>query len=197
MSTEADKTAEAEEKLDRHTRWWHRLNNSELCQQKQWQPLPTAHRAILRRCSTLNEVMLSEPFLALWQTAPESDTSSPARMEREALIAWVLSFVKEDGKSSLAKAMGQKAGEGSDRPKVSTLRFQQLIKSRDVETFARRLRRVLPLTGSDVSVQSLAREVNNWYWQHRNSAPETNPARRQVLRWAMDYYAEVSRLSNS
>jgi len=197
MNTGTSQEAETDDKLGLYARWWHRLNNSDLCKQRQWQPLPTAHRAILKRCKSLEDVMLSEPFLALWQMVPE-DKRSPHQMELVALIAWTLSFVKQDdSEKKLAKSMAQRAVEASDRPKVSTLRFQQLIKSRDLETFARQLRRVLTLIGGTVSVRDLAWEIERWYWQNRSFTPDTNPAKRQVLRWAMDYYAAYAAIPKS
>lgn len=191
MSTDNN---QAEGSLGLYARWWHRLTNSELSQAREWPPLPTAHKAILKRCHNLDEVMLSEPFQALWQMMPE-EKQSASRMEVAALIAWVLASVRKDSKESLATNMARKAGEGSERPRVSTLRFQQLIKSRDIEEFARRLRRVVQQVDGTVSVQALAREVENWYWQHRSPEPSIQPAKRQVLKWAMEYYAAAPKVS--
>lgn len=194
MNTETDQERNSDEKLGRYARWWHRLVNSDLCQKEHWQSLPTAHKAVLKRCKSLDEVMLSEPFQALWQLMPEEKRSAPY-MEVAALVVWVLSTVRKDSELSLAKAMARKAGEGSDRPRVSTLRFQQLIKSRDTAEFARRLRRILHQIDDTVSVQTLAREIEQWYWQSRSAVPEINPTKRQVLQWAMDYYASAPQTS--
>ncbi|MBU2885471.1 type I-E CRISPR-associated protein Cse2/CasB [Gilvimarinus agarilyticus] len=194
MSTEAAQLQDSVKKQGLFTRWWHRLVNSDVCQRNKLQALPTAHKAILKRCNNLDEVMLSEPFQVLWQFMPE-EKRSPPYMEVAALIAWVLASVRKDSDAGLAKAMACKAGEGSDRPRVSTLRFQQLIKSRDTAEFARRLRRILHQIDDTVSVQSLAQEVERWYWQSRSAMPEVNPAKRQVLRWAMDYYAAAPKTS--
>ncbi|QIB64630.1 type I-E CRISPR-associated protein Cse2/CasB [Kineobactrum salinum] len=188
MTTEDEKDTETVEYIGPYAHWWHRLVKPELCRARKWQPLPTAHKAILKRCKNLEEVMLSEPFQALWQMVPD-EKRSPPKMEVTALAAWVLSSVKDDADMGLAQSMAQKASDGSDRPKVSTLRFQQLIKSRDTTEFARRLRRILPQIDNTVSVTGLAREIENWYWQNRSSAPETDPTKRQVLQWAMGYYA--------
>lgn len=193
MTTEDEKDTETVEHTGPYARWWHRLARTDLCRAEQWQPLPTAHKAILKRCKSLNEVMLSEPFQALWQMVP-NEKRSPPKMEVAALVAWVLSSVKENANKGLAQAMAQKASDGSDRPKVSTLRFQQLIKSRDTAEFARRLRRTLHQIDNTVSVTSLAREIENWYWQNRSSTPETDPTKRQVLQWAMGYYAITSKI---
>lgn len=191
MSKEQKQLKDEHESLGLYARWWHRLTDTDVCRAKKWQPLPTAHKAILKRCKNLEEVMLSEPFLALWQMVPDEQRSIKG-MELAALTVWSLSFVKQDDKAkNLAQTMAQRAAEGSERPKVSTLRFQQLIKSRNPEQFARHLRRILMLIGGVVSVQNLAWEIKHWYWEHQSSEPEINPARRQVLRWAMDYYAAV------
>jgi CRISPR system Cascade subunit CasB len=194
MSTEENQSQDADKNLGLYARWWHRLVNSDVCQRNKLQALPTAHKAILKRCKSLDEVMLSEPFQALWQFMPE-EKRSPPYMEMAALIAWVLASVRKDSQASLAKAMARQAGDGSDRPRVSTLRFQQLIKSRDTAEFARRLRRILHQIDDTVSVQALAQEIERWYWQSRSSVPEVNPAKRQVLRWAMDYYAAAPKNS--
>jgi len=188
MINETDQPKDSRRQPGLYAVWWHRLRNSELCQRRGWLPLPNAHKAILKRCRSLDEVMLSEPFQAFWQLVPD-EKRSPPRMEAAALIVWVLSSVRNDSEVNLAEAMARKAGESSDRPRVSTLRFQQLIKSRDTAEFARRLRRILHQVDDTVSVQSLAQEMEQWYWQNRSPVPEINPANRQVLKWAMNYYA--------
>lgn len=175
---------------DPYTRWWHRLNNSERCRQEQWQPLPTSHRAMLRRCSNLEQVMLTEAFQQLWLSLPENHRHA-GNIELAALIAWTFSAVDKNHSASLAKAMAQRADEGAERPRVSQLRFQQLLAARDVEDFARRLRRVIKQLKGEVDLLSLSREIQNWYWQNISGRQAQRPSDRQVLKWAMDYYESL------
>lgn len=173
-----------------YSRWGHRLVNSERCKRESWPPLPRAHKAILKRCATLEEVMLTEAFQHLWLSQSEGSRTS-RQMELCALVAWVFAAVKEDTDTSLAKAMAERAEPESDRPRVSQLRFQQLVAARSVEEFAGRLRRIVVQLKGRVSLDSLAADVSRWYWQAMTGERVANPAQRQTLRWAMEYYKSM------
>lgn len=167
--------------------WWHRLVNSDHCKAKGWNHLPTAHKAILKRCTSIEDVLLSESFQHLWLSLPE-EKRTPKRMPLAAMLVWSLSHVKQDRDTGLAKAMAERKSSDSDAPKVTQLRFQQLINAKGIEDFNRRLRRILHQIDGAVSVRKLVREIENWYWQTHSDMPELSPERRQVMQWAMAYY---------
>lgn len=198
MTAEPNKQDQEAPELRLYSVWWHRLTGSELCKEKRWQALPAAHRAILRRCSTLDEVLLTEAFQELWLSF-SAEKRTPAKMEVVALVAWVLASVQKSGEKQLAVLMAS-SPQDSDNPKVSPLRFQQLIKSRTAEEFGRRLRRVLAMVAKDssgVSVSRLAAEIERWYWQHLGGRYPTSPADKQTLKWAMSYYQTIPQKQQS
>lgn len=172
--------------------WWHRLVNSDHCKTQKWNHLPTAHKAILKRCKSIDDVLLSEPFQHLWLSLPEGKRT-PKRMPLVALLAWSLAQVKKDRDTGLAKAMAESKGTDSQAPKVTQVRFQQLINAKGIEDFNRRLRRILQQIDGAVSVRKLVREIENWYWQTQLDLPELRPEKRQVMQWAMAYYQTLPR----
>lgn len=187
MTAELESVPVADEYVGAYVTWWHRLTNSEHCRAKKWQSLPTAHKAVLRRCTSLDEVLLSEPFQSLWLSLPE-EKRTQRRMPLVALMAWALAQVKKDSEKGLAKAMAEPKSTDSRSPRVTQFRFQQLITARNLDDFNRRLRRILQQIDGAVSVRSFVREIEQWYWQSQSDLPEPSPERRQVLNWAMTYY---------
>jgi CRISPR system Cascade subunit CasB len=192
MSAHTVAAQEGRSKSDYYTRWWHRLTNSDLCKRQGWLGLPAAHRAMLRRCASLEDVMLTEAFQQLWLSLPDENRSATA-MELAALIAWSFAVVEADSGKSLARAMAQGVDEKAESPRVSRLRFEQLLAARNVEEFARRLRRTLKQIKGEVDLYSLSRDIQNWYWQTIIGKSADRPADRQTLKWAMDYYQSLPR----
>lgn len=190
MTAEIESVPVAEDYAGVYVTWWHRLTNSEHCRVKKWPPLPTAHKAVLRRCTSLDEVLLSEPFQNLWLSLPD-EKRTQRRMPLVALLAWALAHVRKDSEKGLAQAMAEPKNPESKAPRVTQLRFQQLINARNLEDFNRRLRRILQQIDGAVSVRSFVREIENWYWQSQSDMPEPLPERRQVLKWAMSYYQTI------
>lgn len=186
MTAQTEASTEQQEYLGIYGVWWHRLTYSSRCKTEKWMALPTAHKAILRKCKSIDEVLMTEPFQHLWLTLPEAKRT-PKRMPLVAMLAWLLANVKTDGEKTLPKAMAERTTADSESPKVSQLRFQQLINAKSPEDFNRRMRRILTQINGTVSVPRFASDVENWYWQTQLSTPPA-PEKRQTLRWAMDYY---------
>lgn len=173
-------------------RWWQSMFSpaDELAKLK-IHPAPTVFKAQLKRCSTIDAAMLSEGFRDLWLSLPEEINNSTQPQTSEiwietwAAIAAVLVFVKEDVKTKLATAAGQK-GDG-DKSIVSESRFAQLQNAQTPDEFVMRLRRILQQLGGKVSVQDLIKDMLKWFAEHYGLRQE-RAKNRLAVNWAMDYY---------
>lgn len=161
--------------------WWRRLvmDDQELKRHTRLRPYPRGVRAALRRCDTIESVMLTEAFRHLWQAlearawekAP-SDGNSRKRDQRIttwAAIAAVTSELRaETFDASLGKRLGEKRPKTNDTPRMSDLRFQQLLDCHTSEELIRRFRRALKLADNvGVSVVRLADMVALWAREQR------------------------------
>lgn len=81
-------------------------------------------------------------------------------------------------RARLAVRLGE-ADEGSDRPRLSDIRFQRLIRSEGAE-FGTALRRALPLAGKTCDVASLARDMLSWSDVERGEKIRND--------WCFDYF---------
>jgi CRISPR system Cascade subunit CasB len=174
-------------------RWWQSMNlpPAELSG-KHIQVAPTAYRAQLRRCDSIDAAMLTEGFRALWLKLDESITSgdyADKEIEIWAVIAATLVHVKKNTGQKLAFQAGRKAD--GDRPVVSELRFSQLQSARTPDEFMRRLRRIIIQINGEVSVEELGRDIQQWFYEHNMFRPR-RAEKRIAVRWAMDYYRAAS-----
>ncbi|WP_028672573.1 type I-E CRISPR-associated protein Cse2/CasB [Saccharospirillum impatiens] len=175
--------------------WWRRTISKEPVEDGDTRKRPTAYRATLKRCTSIDDVLVTEAFQQLWLSLP-SDIRTPRRMVLVAMLAWLLAAVKQDGPQSIAKAMASTRGPESDSPTVSQIRFQQLVHARTPEEFVSRVRRILAQIGGTVNVASFVKEVEGWYWQSQSKETDIDPTRRQTLKWAMEYYESQPRKFN-
>jgi CRISPR system Cascade subunit CasB len=122
-----------------------------------------AGRAALRRCGTIAQIIRVPAYQHLCRRMQQKgwSASSSSQGDRLAVVAGLLAHVKEDDGQPLAKTMSARA-EGSDQPKVSTLRFMRLLDSPDLETIFTGLRRVLPLMEHKANVKALAEDLIYW-----------------------------------
>lgn len=153
---------------------------------------PTAHRAQLKRCDSVDAAMLTEGFRALWFSLPEelTQTAQSTEIECWAAIAAALVHVKNDSKNKLAEAAGSKVG--GEKSVVSELRFAQLQDAKTADDFLRRLRRILQQVKGDISIASLAQDIEQWFKEHRSLMPR-KADKRIAVQWAMDYYRAASK----
>lgn len=174
-------------------RWWESmfLSLSEL-KEKEIPPAPTLYKAQLKRCQYIDTVTLAEGFRALWLSLPERDPEKNVTEEAKqknitlwAMIAVTLVYVKVNTTTNLATAAGTKTE--NDKPIVSTLRFAQLQAAKTPDEFIMRLRRILQQLNGQVSVLSLANDIEQWMEEHHQSRPH-RASKRLSVRWAMDYY---------
>ena len=145
--------------------WWRSLENAR------------GDRAELRRCGAVMDVNLCEAFHRLRaRMRPHGRHSAP----RLAVAAAVLAHVREhDGAASVAAQMAARA-EGSDRARVSGLRFKRLVAVEDPVMLLSPLTRVVRLLRGRANVTSLAEGILGWNQRTRTS-------------WAYDYYDSAPR----
>jgi CRISPR system Cascade subunit CasB len=143
-------------------------------------------RARLRRAESPEDVLLTEPFFRFLRQMPE-EWAAPVTLLTSAMVAATLAHVKKpfEGKTFAAQLATSKAG--SDKPRMSELRFQQLQKSRDPEEFFRRVVRAVKLAESNVNICSLADSILHWMDEYRRGV-DREPQKRLSVRWANDYY---------
>ncbi|SFN47995.1 type I-E CRISPR-associated protein Cse2/CasB [Xenorhabdus japonica] len=192
-------------------RWWESmfLSPSEL-KEKKITPAPTLYKAELKRCQDIDAVTLAEGFRALWFNLPkditgitkenvtEENITEESAAETEiteetkqknmilwAMIAMTLVYVKINTTINLATAAGTKTE--NDKPIVSTHRFAQLQAAKTPEEFIIRLRRILQQLKGQVSVLSLARDIEQWMKEQHQPRPR-RANKRLSVQWAMDYY---------
>lgn len=153
---------------------------------------PTAHKAQLKRCDSIDAAMLTEGFRKLWFALPEDLTQAAKVSEIEcwATIAAALVYVRSDSNTKLAEAAGSKAG--GEKSVVSELRFAQLQDAKTPDDFLRRLRRILQQIKGDISVISLAKDIEQWFKEHNTLRPH-KAEKRIAVQWAMDYYHAASK----
>lgn len=132
--------------------WWKNLDDNR------------AARAELRRASDITEVTLSSHYQKLYRSLCSAgwvDTGHPNRRDGLAAAVGLLAHVELDDDKDLAFRMSETA-VGSDRLRVSELRFQRLLESPDIESIFTGLRRVLPLMGKQANVIALTNDIVGW-----------------------------------
>lgn len=161
--------------------WWQRLtlDSVELKKFIDAPAYPRGVRAALRRCSNIESVLLTEAFRHLWQALEtrvwkEAPSNAPnkkcgQRLEVWAVIAAVVSELRsETFDAPLGKRLGENRPNTGDTPRMSDLRFQQLLDCHTPEELIRRFRRALKLAdGTGVSVVRLADMVALWQREQR------------------------------
>ena len=156
--------------------WYHWLHNDK---QK-------GVRARLKRCTSLEEVIIEPGFLRLNQTLPRLNQYY---LMGVALVAGVLAVAKIDVTSTLATLLG-KAKESSDNPVFSELRFQRLLASDSEEQFFQNTRRAVIQAGEKANPLLLADNLLHWHREQRN--PDWfKGARQWQYQTAKSYYTEV------
>ena len=152
-----------------------------------WKELDTvkSDRAALRHCHNPREVAFTPAFHRLKMRLEPFGSISPNHMENLAIIAGVLSHVKEyrykgherNFQRSFAVQMASpplKWGR-EKRACVSELRFRQLLKIDDPDKLYTAMIRLVSLLGGSVDIASLA---NGIYWWNERTKKE----------WASAYY---------
>jgi len=173
MEQKTDLTFSQPEVRDSLLTWWKELDNVR------------GERAVLRQCHTPLEVVFTPAFHRLKIRLEPFGSVSPDHMENLAIVAGVLSYVKEyrykgherNFQQSFAVQMASpplKWGR-EKRACVSDLRFRQLLKIDDPDKLYPAMIRFVRLLGGSVDIVSLA---NGIYWWNERTKKE----------WAYAYY---------
>lgn len=176
--------------------WWQRLTLSPqaLATHTKAPPWPNGMRARLRRCESAETAMLSEGFRHLWQRLPDAPLiPRDARLQQWACIALVLAEVRDETPSAtLGSRLGQEKN-GTGKPRMSELRFQQLMDCHSPDELVQRLRRALALIDKrDISVVQLADNIALW-WREYRGQPAAQPSMQLGFVWANDYFDALAK----
>jgi len=134
-------------------------------------------RAELRRCDTPLAVMMTTAFHYARRRLLERGLSdSQWAKDRLPIIVGLAAHVVStpDRKNHIALPSLPDAFSRGDKSPVSPLRFRQILEARDDDERFTRVRRVLPLVGTQVNLFSLANDLYGWGDQTRK-------------RWVYDY----------
>lgn len=117
-------------------------------------------RAQLRRASDITAITLTPGFQRLVRRL--TSIGLPAQLnvmqqERLAAIAGVLAHIRHADERRLPETM-----RGTDKAKVSELRFRRLLESPSIDDLYVGLRRILPLVDHSADPNLLANDI--WFW---------------------------------
>lgn len=179
--------------------WWQRLTLSpqDLMAYTQAPPWPKGVRARLRRCESVEAAMLSDGFRQLWQQLPEqSPRYRDEHLQLWTCIALLLAEVRSETPNvSLGSRLGQEKN-GTGKPRMSELRFQQLMDCHSPQELVQRLRRALALIDKcDISVVHLADNIALW-WREYLGQPAAQPTKRLGFVWASDYFEALAQFQS-
>lgn len=148
-----------------------------------WHSLSNKDRAELKRCHTLNDVVLHPAF---WRTkfALINSDCTPGE-EQLALTLAVISHVKPEDVSSssgmsLATLMAQR-NQGTNRPLISEARFQKLLRHNKRTTLFREILQCVRALPTDrIAFEAIVHPL--WFWGDN-----------QKKDWVRDYYTSMQR----
>jgi CRISPR type I-E-associated protein CasB/Cse2 len=162
--------------------WWKDLNDARKprhLRNRPGSPFDSGDSAELRRCKTLDEIVLNSQAFHTLRKRLVGTVWEHAEILRLAVVAGVLSHVRLDAKVSLPQALGNKTKSDQASKEAVRLRFQRLIQHRTHDDVFRPMVRMLDyLEKEGVSVLSLAKELYCWNDETRK-------------RWAIKFYETV------
>lgn len=178
MSTEVSyRYLKDESTRERLFDWWESLKDNR------------GDRARLRRAELPDDALLTEAFFHFLAQMP-TQWSAPEELSVSAMVAATLSHVKQHrNDKSFAESLATPK-EGGDKPRMSELRFQQLQKSRDPETFFKRFLRAIRMLESTANIYSVTDNILHWMQEYRHGL-DREPFKRLAVRWANDYYTSL------
>ncbi len=167
-----DPTAKPADPVATINQWWTVLN----ARTEPGQPSRRGELSRLRRCGTLAEVMFDPAYQRLFNQIPDPKWKN---RERIAAIAGVLAHVKEHlgSPNKLAALLGTPKEKGGS-PRLSELRFQRLVQTKEIEALFPLLVRVLHLAGDAAPIPDLIESLYFWGELRRS-------------KWTFDYYNAV------
>lgn len=148
-------------------------------------------RARLRRCESVNEVLMQTGFHRLCRRLPRIESFA---VEGLALVAALLAWCEHSTDEGLAELLGRKK-ESSDSPLFSELRFQRLLAADDTDDFFHAMRRALVQAGKKSNPLVLADDILHWFDQQKH--PDRYTGKRQwQFSQARPYFEQVFKYSN-
>lgn len=156
------------------TEWWRWLDDNRGC------------RAQLRRCNTLDQILPQSAFHRLCWKLPWWEKHDLMGL---VVVGGLLSHVTDSSTFSFPVQMGQ-CKEGGDKPRLSELRFQQLLSSENHDEMFERTRRAIDLLGRSANILSLADGIFHWSKEQRDRYSE-KPGWRFHYAWSKAYFNEL------
>lgn len=144
-------------------------------------------RARLRRCDSLQQVMMQPAFFRLARTLPKLEKY---HLEGIALVAGLLAWVEQPTNTDLPILLSR-SKPGGETPVFSELRFQRLLAAQEAEDFFQGLRRAIVQAGRTANPVLLADEILHWEAQQKNPDWYTG-SRQWQYRFAKPYYTGVA-----
>ena len=129
-------------------------------------------RAALRRCRSRQEVIFVPAFHRLYQNLSRI---APVDAGKLAVVAGILSHVRKNDYSHRFAQQMAASKDGSERARVSGLRFRRLLKNEGHDDLYGAIVRTIRLLDGSVNIASLADGVYWWNERTKNN-------------WAFDYY---------
>jgi CRISPR system Cascade subunit CasB len=141
------------------------------------------HRARLRRNEALADMAHESAVWRLEELLQLGDAHNEALF----LIAGALAHVREDAqdKKSLAYLLGVGPVGKDEKPRLSELRFQRLMRADNTEDFFQQIRRTLNIGDKRADVAVLANDLLAWSLEQRYADRRSSGMK---FRWARDYY---------
>jgi CRISPR system Cascade subunit CasB len=144
--------------------WWKGLDDSR------------GERAELRRAATPIEVAFCPAFHLLLHAFRRFTSPAPSSL---AIVAGILAHVKQHDPAGVFAAQMARPKAGSERARVSGLRFRRLLKISEREELYQPLIRTLQLLGGQTNIFSLADDIyfwgpdvrKNWAYAYYETAP--------------------------
>jgi len=148
--------------------WWEEMQPD----QQGGGPNRRGERAELKRCKTLEEILLVPRFQILRR---KLQAAGRGYLPAAATMAGVLAHVEENQEQySFAQWLALPKAKDTG-PRLSELRFRRLMRAKSHDELFIDLIRVLPLAGNTAPVKDLARDISRW----------NDYTRRQ---WVFDYF---------
>jgi len=171
-------------------KYWH-FNADYHNNLKQWHESLYSHkgdRAALKRCTKPDDVILSAGFRSIYQKLFGFKQATDNQLIALACVAGVLAHVKEhDEKAPTFASQMAMAKPGTDKPRVSEMRLNQLLRSYSWDEFYRGLIRMVRMLDDKLDVISLAEAVFHW-GKEFNGEFAKQPTKRLQVKWATEYY---------
>lgn len=135
--------------------WWRELQGGDAGPRGK----DRAALARLRRCGSVAEAMREPATFDLFRRC---GGKSEFDLPKAALVAAVLSHVREEAPAWVARAVGPDSPDKPETAKLKPLRFRRLMEAEGEEELYTVFRRLVALMGGAANVEDLARALLYW-----------------------------------